>query len=88
MTLMRGVEFISDEISSRENAKIYIHCAAGCGRAPTMAAAYLVSHGRCARGRLEANQACSPLYQPDIHAEARQLNNSPRPGLTSLLNER
>lgn len=43
--LIRGAAFISDEINSRENAKVYIHCAAGCGRAPTMAAAYLVSLG-------------------------------------------
>jgi len=43
--LMRGVKFISEEINRDKNAKVYIHCAAGCGRAPTMAAAYLVSMG-------------------------------------------
>jgi len=43
--LLRGVAFISEEINKDKNAKVYIHCAAGCGRAPTMAAAYLVSMG-------------------------------------------
>ena len=32
--------------ASRADAKVYIHCAAGCGRAPTMAAAYLISNWR------------------------------------------
>ena len=82
--LMRGVAFISEEISSRENAKVYIHCAAGCGRAPTMAAAYLVSTGRRACRSLETNQGFPPLHQPDRHAEARPLNNSLRLGLIRL----
>jgi len=41
--LKRGVDFISEEIE--RGGKVYIHCAAGIGRAPTMAAAYLVSNG-------------------------------------------
>jgi hypothetical protein len=41
--LKRGVDFISEEVE--RGGKVFIHCAAGIGRAPTMAAAYLVSTG-------------------------------------------
>lgn len=41
--LQRGVDFISEEIE--RGGKVYIHCAVGCGRAPTMTAAYLISKG-------------------------------------------
>lgn len=42
--LDQGVEFIRGVIA--EGEKVYIHCGAGVGRAPTMAAAYLVAEGR------------------------------------------
>jgi hypothetical protein len=38
-----GVEFIWGAIDG--GGKVYVHCASGVGRAPTMAAAYLVSTG-------------------------------------------
>jgi hypothetical protein len=38
-----GAKFIGDEIA--RGGKVYIHCWEGVGRAPTMAAAYLVSQG-------------------------------------------
>ncbi len=41
--LWKGVHFIQDAV--RADGKVYIHCAGGIGRAPTMAAAYLVSTG-------------------------------------------
>jgi predicted protein tyrosine phosphatase len=41
--LRAGVAFIAEEIE-REGS-VYVHCGAGVGRAPTMAAAYLVSTG-------------------------------------------
>lgn len=41
--LQQGVEFIHKAIT--EGGKVYIHCTAGVGRAPTMASAYLVSQG-------------------------------------------
>jgi protein-tyrosine phosphatase len=41
--LQEGVKFISDEIAN--GGTVYIHCGVGVGRAPTMAAAYLVSTG-------------------------------------------
>lgn len=41
--LEQGVAFIRDVIAS--GGKVYIHCGAGVGRAPSMAAAYLMSEG-------------------------------------------
>ena len=41
--LRQGADFIADEIG--RGGGVYIHCGAGVGRAPTMAAAYLVSTG-------------------------------------------
>jgi hypothetical protein len=41
--LARGVKFIAEQRSAGRG--VYIHCASGVGRAPTMAAAYLVSQG-------------------------------------------
>jgi protein tyrosine phosphatase (PTP) superfamily phosphohydrolase (DUF442 family) len=41
--LNRGVEFIQRIV--KQDGKVYIHCAGGIGRAPTMAVAYLVSEG-------------------------------------------
>jgi len=41
--LQKGVQFIHEAI--RGEGKVYIHCAGGIGRAPTMALAYLISTG-------------------------------------------
>ena len=41
--LERGVEFIYQVLS--KGGKVYIHCAGGIGRAPTMAAAYFIHQG-------------------------------------------
>jgi len=41
--LERGVEFIQQCVDQGKG--VYIHCASGVGRAPTMAAAYFVSQG-------------------------------------------
>lgn len=41
--LQQGAEFIAEEI--QRGGKVYVHCGSGVGRAPTMAAAYLVSLG-------------------------------------------
>lgn len=41
--LETGVDFIRSVID--EDGKIYVHCGSGVGRAPTMAAAYLISEG-------------------------------------------
>jgi len=41
--LRQGAAFIQDEIE--QGGGVYVHCGAGVGRAPTLAAAYLVSTG-------------------------------------------
>jgi protein-tyrosine phosphatase len=41
--IRKGVLFIQQSIAAGE--KVYIHCGAGVGRAPTMAASYLMSTG-------------------------------------------
>ncbi len=41
--LQKGVVFIQQVLNN--GGKVYIHCAGGVGRAPTMAAAYLISRG-------------------------------------------
>lgn len=42
--LRQGAAFIREEIEA--GGIVYIHCAGGIGRAPTMAAAYLISTGK------------------------------------------
>ena len=39
----KGVNFIRDQVA--QGGKVYIHCKAGVGRAPTMAAAYFIAEG-------------------------------------------
>jgi dual specificity MAP kinase phosphatase len=41
--LNAGIAFIEQVIAA--GGKVYIHCAGGIGRAPTMAVAYFVRHG-------------------------------------------
>ena len=41
--LRQGIEFIHGAVEQGE--KVYIHCSAGVGRAPTLAAAYFISRG-------------------------------------------
>jgi len=42
--LREGIAFVDRVI--KDGGKVYIHCAGGIGRAPTMAAAYLANKGR------------------------------------------
>ena len=60
--LMRGVEFISAEIE--RGGKVYVHCAVGCGRAPTMTAAYLVSTGLEPDAALQRIRQVRPFINP------------------------
>jgi len=41
--LQRGVAFIKEVIEA--GCSVYVHCGVGVGRAPTLAAAYMVSRG-------------------------------------------
>lgn len=53
--LAQGVTFITEEL--RQGGKVYVHCAAGEGRGPTMVAAYLISTG------LTLNDALAQIRQ-------------------------
>ena len=57
--LQRGVDFARAEIE--RGGKVYIHCAVGCGRAPTMTAAYLVSTGLTADEALRRIKRTRPF---------------------------
>lgn len=42
--LQQGVDFIREVVS--DGGSVYIHCAGGVGRAPTLAAAYFIAEGK------------------------------------------
>lgn len=60
--LERGVEFIHYHIAKGHG--VYIHCAAGVGRAPLMAGAYLVSAGMSAAQAWDAIRQVRPFIRP------------------------
>lgn len=60
--LKRGIAFIRQEIEA--GGKVYVHCAAGVGRAPTMAAAYLVSTGLSPQEAWGEIRAVRPFIRP------------------------
>lgn len=60
--LERGAEFVRHHIA--EGHGVYIHCAAGVGRAPLMAAAYLVSTGMGAAQAWDAVRRVRPFIRP------------------------
>jgi protein-tyrosine phosphatase len=60
--LEQGVEFIRHHIAAGRG--VYIHCAAGVGRAPMMAAAYLVSTGMSAAQAWNAIRQVRPFIRP------------------------
>jgi protein-tyrosine phosphatase len=60
--LERGVEFIRHHVA--EGRGVYIHCAAGVGRAPMMAAAYLVSTGMSAAQAWNTIRQVRPFIRP------------------------
>jgi len=61
-----GVDFIGAEID--RGRKVYIHCSVGCGRAPTMGAAYLIATG------LSPNEALKRIKKarPFVHITRKQ----------------
>lgn len=59
--LWQGVQFIQDAIA--QDGKVYIHCAGGIGRAPTMAAAYLISQGMTLDHAVQTIQKARPFIQ-------------------------
>ena len=70
--LAQGAAFIRDAI--RGGGKVYIHCSAGVGRAPTMAAAYLIEQGCDMDAALDLIRKARPfinLTPPQIQALRR-----------------
>jgi predicted protein tyrosine phosphatase len=62
--LQQGITFIHDELA--RGGQVYIHCWEGVGRAPTMAAAYLVSTGLRPREAWGKIKACRPFIRPSL----------------------
>ncbi len=60
--LERGVKFIGQHIAAGRG--VYIHCAAGVGRAPMMAAAYLVCTGMSATQAWDTIRRVRPFIRP------------------------
>lgn len=61
--LHEGVAFIREEIE--RGGKVFIHCGVGVGRAPTLAAAYLVSTGLSPEEAWEKIRAVRPFVWPN-----------------------
>lgn len=57
--LAQGIAFIESAIGG--GGKVYIHCSAGVGRAPTMAAAYLIRRGYGADDALDLIRSARPF---------------------------
>lgn len=60
--LQDGARFIGEEIE--RGGKVYVHCWEGVGRAPTMAAAYLVSTGKTPAEAWKQIRAVRPFIRP------------------------
>lgn len=60
--LERGAAFIDEQLSAERD--VYVHCASGVGRAPTMAAAYLVSEGMTPDEAWSTLQRTRPFIRP------------------------
>jgi len=58
----RGIAFIGSAIES--GGKVYIHCSAGVGRAPSMAAAFLISRGYSTEEALGLIRQARPFIKP------------------------
>ena len=58
----RGIAFIGSAIDG--GGKVYIHCSAGVGRAPSMAAAFLISRGYGTEEALGLIRQARPFIKP------------------------
>ena len=79
--LQQGIDFIAEAINAGRG--VYIHCGAGVGRAPTMAAAYLVHKGATAEAAWETIRRVRPFIRPtppqiEVIAESAALAESAR----------
>jgi predicted protein tyrosine phosphatase len=66
--LRRGVEFITGQIAQGNG--VYVHCGVGVGRAPTVAAAYLVSTGMSPDEAWARLRAVRPFIWPNRRQRA------------------
>ena len=70
--ISKGIAFIDKAV--KEGGRVYIHCSAGVGRAPSMAAAYLISKGYGTEDALALISRARPFIRPtpnQIHALKR-----------------
>ena len=67
MSLDLGIVYINDVI--RHGGKVFIHCTNGHGRAPTMAAAWLISQGKTVEDAIETVRRA----RKEIHIEPVQM---------------
>jgi protein-tyrosine phosphatase len=74
-----GVAFIRGAIE--QGRKVYIHCAGGIGRAPTMAAAYLIDQGIALEEAVKAIQKVRPFINivPEQMEQLRLYASGVRP---------
>lgn len=67
--LVKGVEFIT--LHLKAGGKVYVHCAAGEGRGPTMVAAYLISTGLTVDAALNQIQSVRHFIMPTVEQRKR-----------------
>ncbi|MBN1260828.1 MAG: dual specificity protein phosphatase family protein [Anaerolineae bacterium] len=60
--LQRGAAFIAEQIAAGRG--VYVHCAAGVGRAPLMGAAYLVTTGMTPAAAWQTIRSARPFIRP------------------------
>jgi protein tyrosine phosphatase (PTP) superfamily phosphohydrolase (DUF442 family) len=60
--LRQGAAFMAEEIA--RGGGVFVHCGSGVGRAPAMAAAYLISTGKTADEAWEVIQKARPFVRP------------------------
>lgn len=60
--IREGIAFIERALA--QGGKVYIHCTAGVGRAPSLAAAYLISKGCSVDEALNRIRAARPFIKP------------------------
>ena len=59
--LRRGIDFIGKAVGDGE--KVYVHCALGRGRSPTMVAAYLIDQGLAVDDAVELIRKARPIIE-------------------------
>ncbi len=59
--LVKGIDFIAGAV--KNGGKVYIHCTAGVGRAPSMAAAYFINEGYTLGEALTLIRASRPFIR-------------------------